>query len=130
MTGTVTLTGKPTSDNLIKKYEIDWTSNAAGAAGETVGPFIGVLLRVVFNPGTAAPSDNYDVTLSDEDGVDVLSGLGANRDTSTTEEIIPLLNGSDGTNTTPLPRAICGNLTLAVTNAGDSKTGKITLYMR
>jgi hypothetical protein len=130
MAESVTLNSGPIVDGAPRRHVIDWVSDADGTADGTVGPVYGVLLRAVFNPGSPAPTDNYDVTLTDDDGVDVLSGLGANRHTTTTQEVIPLINGSDGTNTTPLPRALANSLTMAITNAGDSKAGKIVLYLR
>ena len=51
------------------------------------------LLRT--DPGSTAPTDNYDITLTDARG-DILGGMGANRDNSTTESVVPKI---DGTNT-------------------------------
>lgn len=46
----------------------------------------GRLLALETNPGATAPTDNYDVTIEDGGGHDVLEGVGANRDTATTEK--------------------------------------------
>jgi len=45
----------------------------------------GRLLQIATNPGATAPQDNYDITITDADGIDVLQGVGANRDTSNSE---------------------------------------------
>lgn len=45
----------------------------------------GTLLELVTNPGATAPTANYDITITDADGTDVLAGKGANRHTSTSE---------------------------------------------
>jgi hypothetical protein len=45
----------------------------------------GRLLQIATNPGATAPQDNYDITITDGDGIDVLQGVGANRDTSNSE---------------------------------------------
>ena len=46
----------------------------------------GRLLQIATNPdGTTAPQDNYDITITDADGIDVLQGVGANRDTAHSE---------------------------------------------
>ena len=45
----------------------------------------GFLLAMESNPGGTAPTANYDITLEDGDGLDVLGGAGANRHTSTSE---------------------------------------------
>jgi hypothetical protein len=51
----------------------------------TLPRFEGRLLSIETNPGATAPQDNYDVTVEDAHGLDVLLGTGANRDTATTE---------------------------------------------
>lgn len=45
----------------------------------------GTLLAIETNPGAVAPTDNYDITLVDADGLDRLGGVGADRDTANTE---------------------------------------------
>lgn len=45
----------------------------------------GVWLAIATNPGSPAPTDNYDITLVDGDGLDRLNGVGANRDTTNSE---------------------------------------------
>lgn len=103
----------------INKIKWTWTSATGGtASGTTSLAYTGKVYRVVTDPdGTAAPSDNYDITITDDDGVDVLDGNGANRDTATTEAIAPaaVLVGS--------------KLTLSVTNAGDEKAGVVYVYI-
>ena len=94
----------------------------------------GRLVKVVTVPGAAgaAPTDNYDINITDEQSVDVLLACKTtiiNRDTANTEEVYLLLLNAD---TTPLSMAmhpkVCNVLTVAVTNAGNSKTGTIYLY--
>ncbi len=88
--------------------------------------FEGELLTLETNPGSTAPSDNYDITLVDDEGHDVLEGVGDNRDTANTEKAaIPL--GTyfhpvmDGTET----------LTLKMSgNSVNSATTKIKLVYR
>ncbi len=66
----------------------DWTADAAdGSIPDTgLGTIAGTLLRLMTNPGTPAPTAAYDVVIEDEDGFDVLGGLGANRSATITEE--------------------------------------------
>lgn len=46
--------------------------------------------QLVTNPGSPAPTDNYDITaIATNTGLDLLGGNGANRDTSTTETAAP-----------------------------------------
>ena len=46
---------------------------------------------VTTNPGAGPPEDNWDFTMVDGNGIDVLGGAGANRHTTTSQMIAPLL---------------------------------------
>lgn len=67
---------------------------------------------------------------ADEDGIDVFAGQGANRDTANAEHFVPDLTLSDGTTDSVAPIAVCGILTLNVSNAGNAKAGTVTIYFR
>lgn len=119
-TGTVTIT--EIVHTSVKKITWAWTSTAGGAAGDvTTAIFDGDLIGLATIPdGTAAPTDNYDIEIQDSAGLDVLLGQGANRDTANTEYVAGSSLG-----------AVAGSkLTLAVTNAGDSKKGTVVLWVR
>lgn len=105
------------TEGKIRKISVAWTSASNGSVSQAV-PVDGAIVRVVTNPGATAPSDNWDLTLVDEDGVDVLAGEGANRDTSNSEQIYPT--------DTPF---VNGTVTVTVANAGDSKVGTVVLYI-
>lgn len=122
----------------VRRILIDWTSDdTTGAVTATTKKISGRLLKVVTDPGTAAPTANYDIAITDDESVDVLSGLGgtggtapslANRHTSNTE-VVHLVAEDSVTN--PLPGSqpfVCSALTVAVTNAGNSKEGQIIIY--
>lgn len=70
----------------------------------------GRLLQIATDPGATAPQDNYDIALTEDNGADLLLGVGANRDTSNSEVAVIESNGAHavyaGTDT----------LTLAITN--------------
>lgn len=122
MAGTVTVTEK--THTSVKQITWDWLSSAAGAADQaTTNAFDGVLERAEFVPDAAAtqPTDQYDVTVTDADGVDVLAGLGAN-----------LSNAGAVTKThaNGLAAVAGSKLTLNVTNAGNAKGGVVILYLR
>lgn len=120
MAGTVTVSQRgPRADAPVTRIELAWISSAGGAADKVVN-VNGAIERVVFNPGTPAPSDNYGVTLMDEDGSDVLAGAGANRDTANTESISPSTDRY----------TVAGPVALNISAAGDSKQGKVVLYVR
>lgn len=100
--------------------ECAWTSSAGGTASETTSfDLHGQVLWAAFVPdGVAAPTDNYDVTVTDERGYDVLCGAGANRDTANTEYI-----------TSGLGAVASSRLTFSVANAGNAKSGKVALWI-
>lgn len=81
-------------------------------------------MELTTNPGTPAPTDNYDITLTDAESVDRLQGVGANRDTATTETAIPVYSGS-----TVHPIVSRSDvLTLAIANnAVNSAQGRVIL---
>lgn len=122
---------EPGQANSIARYKIAWTSASDGTVTATVS-VNGCLLRWAFVPagGGSAPTDNYDMTLSDVASIDVLGGTGANLSTSATKESATGMTFTDGTNNAPVPRAICDELTLAITNAGSGKSGTIYLWTR
>lgn len=125
MAAAITLTEQTTGT--VKKIVWEWTSNASGdvtdaPSGETtVYAYSGKVEALVTDPdGTSAPTDDYDITILDEDGYDVLAGAGANRDTANTETVLA----------SSLGIVANSKLTLTVANAGDTKAGIVTLYLR
>ena len=119
----------------IKRIIADWLSDDATGAvsGTTTVKAIGRLIKGVTDPGSAAPTDNYDIAITDDESVDVLAACQstlANRDTATSEQAYFLLLDTAGT---PLAQSVhpvvCSVLTVAVTNAGNAKTGQLILYI-
>ena len=114
---------------MIRVHTIDWTAAADGSVADI--PIDELFLTgygyslhsMVTDPGATAPTDNYDITIEDSDGVDVLGGAGANRDAANTERVMPLYG------TTPHPCPINGALTVKIAgNVVNAATGKIKLY--
>jgi len=108
----------------MSKITFSWTSNASGAAsGATTNNYSGVIYRIVFEPGSSAtqPTDLYDVTLTDDDGIDILDGAGGDLSNATTDQLQGLIGVSAVANS---------KLTLTISNAGDSKTGTVIVYLR
>lgn len=119
----------------VRVYTYDWVSDVSGgnvnASVQTnLTRISGEILKVVTIPGSPAPTDNYDVVLTDEDGEDVLAGQGANRSSSTVQSFAPGVPLKDGTTTSVGPMPVHSKLTLGVTNAGNSKAGKVKVYVR
>lgn len=105
------------------RYNLAWTSD--DSAGTVALPFVargGSLVQFKFYPGTGGtqPSNLYDVTITDADGFDILQGQGANLSNATATLYVVAAPGfMDG-----------GTYTVNVSGAGNSKTGRIVLYVR
>jgi hypothetical protein len=99
---------------------IEWTSDAAGTADAALyTPQAGRLVqaRLVPDAGGTQPTDDYDVVINDASGADVLEGGGANRDNVTGTALTGLGYFFDGVT----------SMELVVTNAGNAKSGTVTL---
>ena len=107
----------------IKKIVWDWLCTDAGiVVSETTGAYTGEIIRLITDPDAAgdAPTDNYNVTITDEDGYDVLMGGGLLRDTANTEQVLASSLGC------------CYNskLELNIADAGDANKGIVILYIK
>jgi hypothetical protein len=83
--------------------------------------FSGRLVALRTNPGATAPTASYDITLVDEDGLDRLQGVGADRHTSNSEHATIVYSG---TSVNPL---VTADDTLALTLANNSVNSAITV---
>ena len=125
----VTITEVPNEYLPIKKITWAWTtdgangaivdSTAAGTINKTTNKYSGELMRFVTDP-TDGPTDNYDITILDDDGNDVLMGAGANRDTTNTEQVLA----------SSLGVCLDTQLRLNIATAGNTKSGKVYLYIK
>lgn len=100
-------------------YEIisvPWTSDGSGNYTETI-TMNGWLVKSVTDPGSAAPTDNYDITLV-QNTADQLADALLNRDTT---------NGETVNHAAPI--FLAGDHTFTVANAGASKTGTAYFYL-
>lgn len=119
--GTVTTT--EVRHGSVKKIVFAWVSGSGGeaATGSTTYGYDGEVIGLTTIPsGAAAPTDDYDITVADAGGHDVLLGAGQNRDTVNTEHVARA----------SLAGAADSILTITVTNAGNSKAGTAILYVR
>ena len=107
-------------------WVFQWQSNDSGVAthlldGRTFPPTVGTLIRLETVPDASnAPSANYDITLVDTIGADVLQGHGANRSDASVElePIYHALSTADGG-----AISAAGDLEFRVANAGAGKRG-------
>ncbi len=102
---------------------IQWTANSTngGFTQCSLGwPIDGTLLYVETDPGSTAPTNAYDITLTDELG---LAMTVSNCDNATTATVKPTVSGS----AQQVP--VWGNLLLDIANNSvNSATGKIRLF--
>ena len=106
----------------VKKITFAWTSNASGAAsGTTTMYYSGETKRIVFIPGVGV-SALYDITVTDDDSVDILDGDGANLSSTATVQLRP--------DTKDMAAIAEAQLTCNVTNAGSGATGTVIIYLR
>ncbi len=124
MAGIVTLTSHdpPKGEQRIGKIVVDWTSDGSGDADGTDIPFNGVLRRIETDPdGVAVPTTLYDIALNTEEGLDLASGVLADRSATVNEQEAPVI----GTYFQP---AYAGLLTPVISNAGNAKQGQLTIF--
>jgi hypothetical protein len=123
--GTVTIT-EGAHGASVKKIVFAWVSGNAGqsgtASGTTTKDYDGEIIGLTTIPGAAAlaPDDNYDITITDAGGHDVLIGAGMNRDTANTEHVARA----------SLAGVSASLLTINVAAAGDDNAGTCIIYVR
>lgn len=125
MAGTVTISDNGVSvkpGQLLRRIKVEWTSDSSGDAnGTATDPIYGLIYEIKTVPGSGddAPTDDYDVTLIDADGADLLGGNGADRDTANAEWAKP--------NT--FPKVVDGAFTPTIANAGSANSGTLYIYV-
>lgn len=134
MAGTVDFTYIDSKDKItypVSQITFSWVASAGGAVSGILSELInGTIVKVVFNPGSPTPSAAYDVTLLDDNGLDVLAGQGANLSETTTTAVCPGIPFKDGTTTGVVEVAINSKLELQVANAGSGGAGAVIVYVR
>ncbi len=128
--GTVTQTMARLGESNFYVLTVSWTADAAaatvpatalittGVGGRGTSGFI--ITQVITNPGAVAPTDNYDITLVDADGLDIMGGALVDRDTANTERAVPAVTNA----------IIPGTVTFTLANnAVNSATGTVMIYL-
>jgi hypothetical protein len=123
--GTVTFTCPSSSkQGGVWKCTWTWLSDGSGnVSGNTKQVPYGSIIRFDTDPdpGGLAPDDNYDLTLLDTSGVDVLQAQGLNRDTANVESLIfsvPIWH--DGSRV----------LDITISGAGAANSGVLVLWIK
>lgn len=115
---TITDSGPNRSCN---KVMFEWTSAGGSADATTTQLYTGKLIGLTTIPGAVnIPADDYDVTLLDADGHDVLNGAGVDRDLTDTEHVAGASLGA----------VSMSALTLAVRNTGGNDDGTVIVWIR
>lgn len=123
MPGTITVSESPIKQGSLRRFNLDWLSDASGdASGTTINVF-GYVRRITIIPdgGGTAPTSNYDLVINDANSVDVAVAAGANLSATVTTSTQPEI-GNDNP-------AVVGSLELVVSNAGNAKGGNVVLYI-
>jgi hypothetical protein len=85
----------------------------------------GYVVKAETNPGSTAPTDNYDITITDAESCDIMGGELSNRDTAISEQAIPKAGNAYG------DMFVEGLVTCTVTNnAVVNATTKVIIYFR
>jgi len=112
----------------MREHRFVWTSSAdTGAVSgidsdQEINGYV-VLATTIPGTGDAAPDDQYDLTILDGDGLDILGGEGANRSATNKEQVAPKIGGAYG------PRYVKGTVQITVASAGNSNSGTVVLYV-
>jgi hypothetical protein len=102
MAGAVTTVEKKSYDNgkeRIEEYIFTWVADDTDGSinsKQTDKIVVGWVFQGETNPGSPAPTDDYDVTITNEAGVDVFGGELANRDTANSEQAVPKIGAAYG----------------------------------
>jgi hypothetical protein len=111
----------------ITKYSLAWTSDASGNVNANpIALKRGRIQQVKFVPtnGGVQPSANYNVTLPDADGVDLLAGKGATLSNTTATLAIPVVSAVIAGFVEPQAA-----INLTVTAAGVTTNGRVDLFI-
>ena len=104
--------------------QLSWGSTGyiQAVSANTADPVRGHISRVVSLITHASTNGTpYILTIKDQNGIDVLSDLGASLATNATHNMAPTTNS--------LPWAVNEKLSITVTNCGSNATGLIYLYL-
>lgn len=135
-TGTLTETAPKYVDRInmpIQKWSYAWTSDASGNVTQTTTSRInGTITNVVSIPaaGASAPSANWDMTIKDENGNDILNALGSNLSETAVVRLKPFGSHTVNSVVYPFDVDLYDRLQINITNAGNTKSGTLVFYVR
>ena len=128
MAGSVLVSRDQTNDSDWRyKITVSWVGDSADGSvpNKSLGTVNGYVSVLTTNPGTPAPTDNYDITLLDSNGVDIAGGALADRDTAVSEAVLPVLSN------TRVPRLVIDELTFTLSgNSAAGAQGTLVIYVQ
>lgn len=111
----------------IKTIKVAWTSDdSAGTFSATTKVISGALLVGITDPGATAPDDNYNVTIKDDEAIDVLGNCDDDlllRDTANSERVDFIVATAAGGRP-----VVNSTLTIAGAACGNSKLGQVIIH--
>lgn len=120
--------GSGSYPNYITIIDGTWVADAAdGSIPDATIDINGWVIKVQTNPGSTAPTDNYDIKFFDpyDAAFDAMRSQTIDRDTATTEEVYPLAPNA----VTPL--LFGGTYTVNITgNSVNSATGTYKIFVK
>ena len=116
-----TITAIETRHRSVQEIIFSWLSDASGdgTATATTYAYSGDILKVVCVPGATTPDDNYDVTLTDADSIDLLAGQG-----------VDCPNGANLVITGGMIPVVESAISLTIAGGGNAKIGTVHVYVR
>lgn len=92
-TGPIKVSGPEATYHYIKwEWVADDTDGSVPT--DTIDGILGYVVRVITDPGSTAPTDDYDIELHDAYGCDLMGGALNDRDTTATEQAMPIIGGA------------------------------------
>lgn len=126
--GTVTQAWTHYPNHELSILIVTWVGDVANGTvpATALSSFSGYIIKTVTDPGSPAPTDLYDIVLSDTDGLDVMGGTLMDRSTTVTQQAYPLLATSYYR-----PAFVCTTVTFTLTNNSvNSATGVLRIYIK
>jgi len=124
--GTVTQDLTRNNRTHVHKLVFSWTgdtSNGTVPATASSVPIDGYVFMVTTNPGSPSPTDGYDITLTDSDGVDIMGGELLARDETDSEQAVPKVDAVYGA------RYVSGTVTLTISsNSVHGAKGTVNVF--
>ena len=120
----------------VQKIFVAWTALSTGGVAVTTKEIRGKVVRAVTDPGSPAPGANYDIVITDPEGINILAQSQddlVNRSSNTSEQVYFNLAFAAQTAVVADYPIVNDKLTITVTNAENAAStepqGQLILYV-